>query len=399
MRALCSLSLLAPAVVMAAPPAEDSDFRGILDQARFQIRREFWDQAERDLVRATEHPDGANDPEAWFLLAQVRYQRSDLLGARTAADRALTNARTPDQADQSRAILEFLKSDFALVTVDSTQLGLRWHPQIEAQNPLYDPEQQAWVERLSKRLRRERPVLPVTVGLPAGTWEINGQTLELKAGERERVTLGIRAAGGGMASARLAWMEISTGVNFWLGESSTLLPSPTTQLAVTFPIGGPWALGVVGQHVSTATRAEDAIYRFDPRGISGGLRFGPILDDGQRFLARPSIGYRYGSAAGARLTCARGETWICGEGPAERIVYASGPAHFIVAELALDYLDRRRTSGLGGGVKLIGEQALGQLAETIDLRPSSEGAVTIDPSARRFSRTSIQILANLSIAF
>ena len=394
------LALLhSPALAAPSEPLDEADYRGMLDQARFQIRREFWDQAERDLVRATQHPDGTNDAEAWFLLAQVRYQRSDLLGARAAAEHALTNARTEEQQAQIRAILEFLQTDFALLSVSSAQPGLRWHPQIEAATPLFDPEQQAWVERLAKRLRKERPLLPTTIGLPAGSWIVNGEALDLEAGGRAKLSLGMRAAGGGMASARLAWLEIAAGVSLGLGEGEHLLPSPTSQLALTLPVGGIWALGVVGQHVAVATRAEDGVYRFDPRGLSGGLRFGPLLDDGERLLFRPSIGYRYGGLAGVRRTCARGEAWTCGEGTAERIVYVSGTAHFVVAELALDYLDRRRTSGVGGGVKLVGEQALGRLGESIALRPASEGSVQIDSSARAVSRTSIQLLANLSIAF
>lgn len=401
MRLICALLLVASTVATAAPSrSELQDYRGILDQARFQIRKEFWDQAERDLERAVEHPDGAADAEAWFLLAQVRYQRADLPGALQAAERALTNARDPNQAEQTKGILSFLSTGFARVTVQGTQPGLRWHPRLELQGTLFDPEQQAWVERLTARLRRERPLLPHTIGLPTSTWTLNGLALDLKPGDHVRMELAPRAASGGLAVARLAWLEVSSGVSVWLRGAPNLLPSPTTQVSVSVPVGGIWVVGMTGQHTATAYRAEDAVYRFEPRSASAGARVGPLFDDGERFLVRPAVGYRFGVLGAARLGCTRdGSDWRCDGGPTDRAIYASGPAHFLTAELALDYLDRRRTTALGAGVKIIAEQAFGALPQTLDLRDEPTSSVTLSAAERVPARTALHLLANLSIAF
>ena len=384
----------------AAPPrADDTDYRGLLDQARFQIRKEFWDQAELDLVRATDHPDGAADPEAWFLLAQVRHQRADLPGALAAAERALTNARTPDQAAMSGALIDFLRTDFALLTVRGAQPGLRWMPRLTLDGMIVDPEQQAWVARLEKRLQKERPTLPITIGLPASTWTVNGEALDLAPGARAAIELSPSAAAGGLALARLAWLEVGTGITFWARSSGGLLPSPTGSLGVTVPVGGPLVVGLFGTVTPTAILAEDGVYRFDAGAATAGFRVGPLLDDGQRFLFRPAIGYRVGTVAGERLGCERAESgFVCGDSATDRVVYARGPAHHLHAEVALDYLDRRRTSALGGGLKLIGEHALVRLPEALTLRDDGS-SVTLLPSARRRSRTGVTLLANLQLAF
>jgi len=393
--------LLSASAALAAPAApDDQDYRGILDQARFQIRKEFWEQAEIDLVRAIEHPDGANDAEAWFLLAQVRLMRADLPGALAAGERAQTNARTPDQAEQSSSLVSFLRTDFGLVTVRGAQPGLRWHPRLELRGTIVDPEQQAWVARLERRLRKERPPLPVTVGLPAAAWTINGAELALSAGDRASIELSPRAASGGLALARLAWLEVGTGLSVWLGGGPHRLTSPTGQLALNVPIGGPLVVGLLATGTPTAIRDERGSYSFDGRAGTVGLRVGPLIDDGERFLFRPALGYRYGTVAGLRLGCTRDEpTFRCGDGPEDRVVYASGPAHVLHAELALDLLDRRRTKTVGGGVKAVGEHALVRLPDTVTLRDASSSSVSLDAAARRPSLTSLTLLLNLSIAF
>lgn len=265
---------------------------------------------------------------------------------------------------------------------------------------IVDPEQQSWVERLERRLRKERPPLPVTVGLPATAWTVNGVALELKAGDRATIDLSPRAASGGLALARLAWLELGTGVSFWLGGGPHLLPSPTGHLALNVPIGGPLVVGLLATSTPTAIRDERGSYGFDARAGTVGLRVGPLIDDGERFLFRPALGYRYGTVAGLRLGCTRDEpAFRCGDGPVDRVVYASGAAHVLHAELALDLLDRRRTKTVGGGVKVLGEHALVRLPETVTLREPSSGSVILDAAARRPSLTSLTFLLNLSIAF
>ena len=47
---------LAAACLAQSP--DDTDFRGYLDQAEFFLRKDWYADAEEQLVLATEHPDG-----------------------------------------------------------------------------------------------------------------------------------------------------------------------------------------------------------------------------------------------------------------------------------------------------------------------------------------------------
>lgn len=395
---LLLLTGLAPAV--AAEPVADLDYRGAVDQARFQIRKGYFEQAEQDLERASQHPDGAVDPEVWFLLAQVRFELADLPAARDAAHRALTFARDADQQAATASLTDLLDQSYGLVKVDGIQPGLSWHPRIEAAGPLFDPEQQAYVDRLVKRLRKDKPKLPLVVGLPVGTWDVNGETVEIATEDRANVALGLRKAGGSLAAASLAWLEVGTGIALWFGSDENLLPTPDTQVAITAPIGGPWALGAVVHWTPTAIATEDGKYQFDSRAITAGLRIGPLIDDGELFLLRPAIGWRSGSIAGVRLTCTTdGAEAVCGDMPADVVVYANGTTHIGFVEVAADYLDRRRTSGFGAGVKLILEHGLVSLPASSDTRGALDLKTTLADDFRAPGRTGLRALANLSIVF
>jgi hypothetical protein len=397
---LAALLFLAAPADAAPDPSEDVDYRGFVDQARFQIRKEYWDQAERDLERAVAHPDGALDAEAWWMLAQVRLQLARVPEALEAAAQSLKHARTPEQTSQAAALVDQLRYQFGVVRIVGAQPGVRLRPDLDPDGALLDPSTEALVVRLEKRLRQERPVLPVTVGLPVGGWVINDDPVEVVPGETARVELGTVQAGGNLATARLAWLELSPGLAVDLSGEDHVFPSPDVQVALTVPVHRFWVVGLVGHWTPAALRTADGAWRYDPRQLSGGVRVGPLLDDAARFLVRPAVGYRFGTLAGIALPCSvETSPWSCGEGARDVVLYARGPAHILFAEVAADYLDRRRTSGLGAGVKVSLERAMGRLpaAGTATGRPSDD--YTVAPSQRAFARTTLRILANLSIAF
>ena len=103
------------AAVALAEDTENPDFRGHIDQARFFLRRGWTTDAAAELERAVATPDGALDPEAWFLLAQVRYDLADLHRARLAADRALVHSRDAATAERTRELLMFIREKFGFV--------------------------------------------------------------------------------------------------------------------------------------------------------------------------------------------------------------------------------------------------------------------------------------------
>ncbi|MFK7930901.1 MAG: tetratricopeptide repeat protein [Myxococcota bacterium] len=391
---------LVVALFCAAQEPAELDYRGSLDQARFQIRKGYWDQALADLEKAVTHPDGRNDAEAWFLLAQVRLQVGDVMGARKAANHALTNARTPDQQSQTTSLVMLLESAYGIVTLGGSQPGLTLRPKFVPSAPLVDPEQSALVERTQKRLRSTKPLLPVTVSLPIGDWSLNGQNVTVDALAPSRVLLTPRQASGGLAAARLAWLEVGVGVTTHLGREAHLLPSPDTMLALTVPVGGPWAVGLVSHWSIAMMQTESGAYAADPRTAQIGARFGPLLDDGEVVLVRPAIGYRFGGISGLRLTCeGESEAFVCGDRPADLVVYANGTAHVIFAELAADYLDRRRSSGMGAGLRVILEQSFASLKDSGKTRGESVVPYSVQPDAQHPGRTALRVLVHVSLAF
>lgn len=399
-RTILLASLLTRPALAADPDPAEIDYRGALDQARFQIRKGFLDQAQRDLERAVQHPDGKLDAEPWFLLAQVRLQQGEIVGARKAANKALTYARDPDQQSQSAALVGLLEQSYGLVQVRAVQPGTSWRPRLEPAQPLMDPGQAQIVERMGKRLRKEHEALPQTIGLPVGEWSINGHKVSIRATEPAAVTLSTLEASGGLAAARLAWLEIDLGVMAPLSGEDHLLPSPAVQVGLTVPVAGPWAIGLVGDWTAVAYQDEAGDYVFDATGLQAGVRFGPLLDDGEVVLVRPAIGYRFGGLPGVRLPCERtGATFTCGERPADLILYAGGLVHVPFIEVAADYLDRRRTSGFGAGVRVTMEHAMGRLKEGGKSRTGPPADYSVDQDARSVSRTALRAAFHVSIAF
>lgn len=322
------------------------------------------------------------------------------MGARVAADNALTYARDPDQESQSAALVGLLTNAYGVVRVEGTQPGTPWRPRLEPSRPLVDPGQAQVVETMGKRLRKQREALPRTIGLPIGTWSVNGQSVEVSPQGTAQVRLTPQEASGGLAAARLAWLEVGVGVMAGLSGEDHLLPSPDVQVGLTVPVGGPWAIGLVGDWTAVASQSEDGAYAFDASGLQAGVRFGPLLDDGEVVLVRPAIGYRFGGLPAVRLTCERTDaTFACGDRPADVILYTGGLAHVPFVEVAADYLDRRRTSGLGAGVRVILEHAFGRLQDAGKSQAGPPLDYTVDADARSPSRTALRALFHVSLAF
>ena len=87
--------------LVATAAAQDGDFRSYVDQARFFLRKGWYEDALVELEKARAHPDGALDPEVWYLLANVRYHLGDVPAAKRAAEKAHSQSRTEAQLQQA----------------------------------------------------------------------------------------------------------------------------------------------------------------------------------------------------------------------------------------------------------------------------------------------------------
>lgn len=373
---------------------------GLLDQARFYVKKGFWDDAVVELERVTDASEGRIDPEAWFLLAQARYQTGDLEGAQLAAQRSHSYARTDAQLQAAAGFEAYLVEQFGVVVVRAPYDGLVGTLDLTLTGTLFDPEQKVYFARVQKRVAAKQ-TLPVRLGLPIGTYRINGHDVEVAPGKPVELVLGPAELSTGVT--QLARAEIGVGVGTWFGgDVEGLLPAVETQLALSQPVG-PLVVGVMVDWSprALADRAGALVWR--PQGLAGGVRVG-VEARGQRIVFRPSVGYRYALLPGIARGCARGDdvfSCVEGVGDADLVVYPTGGAHVPMIELALDWSDRSRKSAVGLGVKGVAEHAFGRLpadGEAVD-GAGAKYDWTLTDADRPFSATGVRFLVHLSLGF
>ncbi|MEZ4238135.1 MAG: tetratricopeptide repeat protein [Myxococcota bacterium] len=378
-------------LVAAAFAGESKDFRSHLDQAKFFLRKEWYDDALEELEKAVSTDDGKLDPEAWFMLAKVRYELGDLPGARQAADRALVHSRDQDQARQTHELLSFFDQKFGYVRVEAPVAGTSTHLALTLESTLFDPDLKRWVNRVVEGL--EAPVtLPHELGLPAATYTINGLQVEVVAGSTQSISPQLdRAVEPPLRSVRV---ELGVGASAALGARvSNLLPAPSTELSLGFPIG-PLELGVLGSwQVQPFQTRTDAV--LTAPGVFGvGVRAGVGVPLSKLEL-RPSATWRLVSVPGVEVGCAQQEAdWTCDSAVSsseDLFVYTAALVHAVGVELAAT----THAAPLGFGVKTAGELFVGALPrEGRALGPEGELQFTVD-GPRGVSAGSWRLLATV----
>lgn len=317
------------------------EHRDHLEQARLFAQREWYVDAESELLRAIGDPDGAIDPEAWYLLAMVRRQLADHEGARHAADRALLHARTPHESETAAALLSWLDTRFGTLRLAGE------HPtriRLELDGGLFDPELEHWYRRVAVRAKRLH-ALPADLDLPVGHYVVNGTAVEITPGGQHTVEV--------KPSAReRVQIDLRTGVSTLFGPAmGHRLPSPTVGLGVWTGLWGPLVAGVQGDVGLQVWQAPSSALYTAPASWSAGVRLGLDAWSADPFVLRPSLGWRV--AGIGPLPCEAATPCSVDGAP------ALGTAHLPFGELALRTTARR---GLGGGVRLGFEMARGSTA-------------------------------------
>ncbi len=408
MTALLLLSALAwadeppPTADEAAP---EMDFRGHIDQARFFIRRKWYRDAEVELEKAVKLRDGKLDPEAWYMLAQVRYELTDVEGARDAAERSHTYSRTGEELAQAAGFSQYLNDQFGVVEVRAPYPGMEGVLDIELQSVLFDPDLKRYIERVGE-VYSTKAVLPKRFGLPAGTYTINGRQVGIAPNDYVGVDLDMSEVSGKKALAvQIAQIELGLGGAVWLGDRvDNLFPSLTAQLAYTQPFGSRLIGGVMVDWTPQPYQTVWGDVSYSTSAWSAGGRLGTLVPGTQPLQVRPSVGYRYGYVPGIELACLASDdnTFACnGEPDPELMVYTVARAHIPMIELSVEFLDRTKSRGLGFGVKAVGEMAFGTNPEGATATVAADGTsvpYTVGGD-RAWSATGFRFLSNLSLAF
>ena len=387
------------AAVGHAQTSEESDFRSYVDQAKFFVKRKWYDDALTQLEAAVEHEDGRIDPEAWYMLATVRYDLCDLEGARKAASRAHSYSRNDEQLNEASGFSAFLETEFGIVVLDHPQEGVTTHVDIELESILFDPGLKEYLNRLLTRLRRNQVLLPYRIGLPTGNYKVNGVSVTVTPSSVAAVEPEILAKG--PVGLQLTQIEFSTGISAWFGSSvNNLLPAPNLQLAVTQPVGKA-RLGLMIDWAPRPFSTRNSGIGFSPTTWSFGLRAGWDIPGTWPLVIRPSLGYRFGHLPGVEVPCAAiDDGYVCEKGgPAEMYVYGVSQTHLILVEVATHYLELRMR-GVGVGVKAIGEYGIGQLPGRAEGHLSKDSTVeyTVARGSRLYHAFGLRMLFNLSIA-
>lgn len=388
-------------LLIAAAFADEPDFRSYVDQAEFFLRREWYGDAAEQLELAVAHPDGRHDPEAWFLLATTRLRLADVRGAHAAAEQAQTNARTAEQARQADELSTYLSSHFGELLLTGPEGSARRFD-LQLSSMLFDAQAQE-IGASVRDQARKRDLLPRRFGLPAGSWTVNGEPVEIVAGQ----TTTLRAPEGGPSALLTAFdsaeIELGIGLAGWLGSDTPRHhPAPSVSAALSWPVG-PIEIGFIGDWRPQSWTAIDQDTRVSFAAGGAGLRLGLALPGLDPWRIRPALTWRAVVVPGIELGCNReGSALSCTRDPvSDLVLYDTGYGHAPGAELSVARLDRRRRFDIGFGLKGRIERAMGRLPATGQTRALSSGAVleyTTDAAAQAWSATGWSVTAAVFVA-
>ncbi len=368
----------APAVAEPAPP---SDYRSYLDQARFFVKKGWIGDAREQLELAVATEDGRLDPEAWMLLAKVAYEGFDLGRARFAADRALVQSRTPEQATQAGELLSWFDSQFGVVTVSGAQDGTTSRLRLELVSLQLDPDLKAWIDAVARQVGKP-VVLPYVLGLPAGEYRINGAPFTVTAGQPTRV-----AARTGAVDLRQVGLDLGVGATGTAGaRAGGLLPAPTVELGVAVPVG-PFEVGGGATVGLQPHRTPTTPVAAGPS-ASGSVHLGWVVPGTGPFLLRPALLGEVARTPGFGTPCAdRGDgTFTCALDATSRQLYVFAPAWSAGggAEVVGLWHDRRRPRSLGVGIRLAATARAAVLPADGTVDVGGVRAWTLSEDDRRF---------------
>jgi hypothetical protein len=300
---LTTLLLLSSPLVFAAPAGPTSASRDAathVAQARLSIKKGWWEDAARELDLALAAPDGPRSFEAHWLRAKVAWELVDYDTVLRMATAAQPLAPDEDKRGEAAQLATLCQSSMGVVVLS----GPRGQSAVKLGLPavIFDPELKRYAERAAERLGKGAD-FPLRLGLPAGSYTVNGVAVEVAAGAQSTVEV----AGKPIVKAETpnpTRFEVAGGVEL-LGESDatfTLAPATLTEIGLTHPVG-PLIVGLSGE-LRWASYLSDGgtLYRA-PLAGGGGLRVGvDLLPDGP-LTVRVAGALRVGPQDGLRLDC------------------------------------------------------------------------------------------------
>lgn len=356
------------ALLLSAPASAGEDIEHHLNQAKLFMRKGWHGDAAAELRAALESPAGQIFV-VYELAGQAAWELQDIDTAIAMAEGAARTAPTDAQRAAAERLADSYRQQFGFLTISGPHLGMSSRLQLECTSLIISAELKDYTNQLSLQLK-EQNALPVRVGLPAGTYEVNGESVSVGAGAESRLDLPMRAVGGrGLAALQVTRVEISLGGSAAFGDAaSAILPGPLLQFSLTQPVG-PVLLGVITEASSPRYINAQNLIVSDDRSWALGGRIGRELYLASAISVRPSVYVLHSKLSG--LTHTDG-----------RLHDGKDGAVSLGGELSLEYREAGRTTALGTGVKLSADRAWGRLEDSAP-----------------YAVTGVRMLTNISLAF
>jgi len=390
--------------LVAVAQAQDVDHH--VNQARLFVKKQWYEDAEAELEKAVRLDEGKADYDAWWLLAQVRYELLDAEGAAEAARRATELTRDPDQALEAQQLADWIDGTFGVVVIEAPYEAMTSRIQLERDSLLMDPDLKRFVDQMALGWTKPQP-LPVRAALPAGDYLIQGYSVTVEPGLKETtLDLPMSALGStGFAALQVTRAEVGLGAGLYIGERTEGLgPSMEMQIGVTQPLKGMLA-GLVLDYSLRSYSVEGFGPVRHPATWTLGARVGKELMVSGPLAVRPMVGYRYGYLPGVPFECVEGAQVSCTppgtlQVEPDVLVYAVGRAHIPFVEVSVDWRRAGRTTATGLGVRLVVDQAFGAVESPAEAQIQESGDTieytTDDPG---WTTTGFRMMANFSHAF
>lgn len=277
-------------MILLALPAFAQSAEHHLAQARQFMKRGWWPDVATELAAA--EAGGLPDRfDAWWLAATLHFELCQASDAKRAANRAGVLATDDAAREQALNLVSLLDASWGRVEVGGPELSLRLR--VERVSPQVDPE----LDRLSRQCtaRWARGVaLPTALDLPAGSWRVQGEAVEVLAAQVAHLT--VRQLGNATWQRSAAYA--GAGVGLRRGRVAGL-PSPLVLAGVELP--GALALGAGAEWAPQVWEAGGgSAWGLGSWGIELRLGHSFLIDE---LVLSPWLGLRGGQVDGAELHC------------------------------------------------------------------------------------------------
>lgn len=206
--------------------ADDAAVQHRLEQARVFFKKQWYTDAAAELEAGlAQDPDAA---ELWWLAAQVALARLQAEEAIYYATGAIATAPTPARRDEAIAFRDRLRQNFGFIDIMTRRAGLKKKLVLTPSFLQLDPELAAWTNQVQAEVAQGLE-LPAELSLPVGTYSLDGQTLDVRAGVHQELRLGT-------PDKAPPWLDLSLGLAAWGGA----WPGPELGAAIGLPLRWLW---------------------------------------------------------------------------------------------------------------------------------------------------------------